>query len=156
MMHRYAHRAAKRLGGGANLVRRTHLSHGPVRLTTTSRYRRLVAIKRARAFETLPIRRFSIRQDNDIRHFTQRDKPPQCNEQFAGQCHDHGLAFLPSRDAGFKPLHRPPSFWCCRKRRAKWIMPRRTRALPALASPFSRRREPLSATLASHSHRVSR
>jgi transposase-like protein len=25
-----------------------------------------------------------------------------------------------------------------------WIMPRRTRALPALASPFSRRRAPLS------------
>ena len=31
-----------------------------------------------------------------------------------------------------------------RKRHANWIIPRRTRALPALASPFSRRRAPLS------------
>jgi hypothetical protein len=28
--------------------------------------------------------------------------------------------------------------------KASWIMPRRTRALPALARPFSLRREPLS------------
>ena len=31
-----------------------------------------------------------------------------------------------------------------KNRQASWIKPRRTRALPALASPFSRRREPLS------------
>src|SRR5271166_4885596 len=31
-----------------------------------------------------------------------------------------------------------------RKRHANWIIPRRTRALPALARPFSRRRRPLS------------
>src|SRR3954463_3323983 len=36
------------------------------------------------------------------------------------------------------------SFWCSRKRQASWIIPRRTRALPALASPFSRRLRPLS------------
>jgi hypothetical protein len=36
------------------------------------------------------------------------------------------------------------SFWNIRKRLANWIMPRRTRALPALANPFSRRRAPLS------------
>src|SRR6478672_10528452 len=36
------------------------------------------------------------------------------------------------------------SFWNSRKRQASWIIPRRTRALPALASPFSRRRLPLS------------
>src|SRR4051794_11388658 len=36
------------------------------------------------------------------------------------------------------------SFWNRRKRQASWIIPRRTRALPALASPFSRRRLPLS------------
>src|SRR5215210_4404483 len=31
------------------------------------------------------------------------------------------------------------SFWKMRRRQASWIMPRRTRALPALARPFSRR-----------------
>lgn len=36
------------------------------------------------------------------------------------------------------------SFWNKRKRQANWIRPRRTRALPALASPFSRRLDPLS------------
>src|SRR3954470_14190027 len=36
------------------------------------------------------------------------------------------------------------SLWCSRKRQASWIMPRRTRALPDLASPFSRRLDPLS------------
>src|SRR5215467_8549668 len=36
------------------------------------------------------------------------------------------------------------SFWNIKKRQASWIMPRRTRALPALASPCSRRRAPLS------------
>src|SRR4029077_1139737 len=36
------------------------------------------------------------------------------------------------------------SFWNSRKRQASWIMPRRTRALPDLARPFSRRLDPLS------------
>ena len=36
------------------------------------------------------------------------------------------------------------SFWWSKKRQANWIMPRRTRALPAFASPFSRRLLPLS------------
>src|SRR5215211_4727972 len=36
------------------------------------------------------------------------------------------------------------SFWKMRRRQASWIMPRRTRALPALARPFSRRLLPLS------------
>ena len=36
------------------------------------------------------------------------------------------------------------SFWNIRKRHANWISPRRTRALPALARPFSRRFKPLS------------
>jgi hypothetical protein len=36
------------------------------------------------------------------------------------------------------------SFWNIRKRHASWIMPRRTRELPALARPFSRRFLPLS------------
>src|SRR5882724_3847963 len=36
------------------------------------------------------------------------------------------------------------SFWKIRKRQASWIMPRRTRPLPARANPFSRRRLPLS------------
>jgi hypothetical protein len=34
--------------------------------------------------------------------------------------------------------------WKRRKRHASWIMPRRTRLLPARAKPFSRRRVPLS------------
>ncbi len=38
----------------------------------------------------------------------------------------------------------PLSFWNLRNRQASWIRPRRTRALPALASPFSRRFDPLS------------
>src|SRR6266516_1582686 len=36
------------------------------------------------------------------------------------------------------------SFWNIRKRHANWISPRRTRALPALARPFSRLFKPLS------------
>ena len=36
------------------------------------------------------------------------------------------------------------SFWNKRKRQASWIRPRRTRALPDLARPFSRRLDPLS------------
>ena len=36
------------------------------------------------------------------------------------------------------------SFWNNRKRQASWIRQRRTRALPDLARPFSRRLEPLS------------
>ena len=36
------------------------------------------------------------------------------------------------------------SFWNMRNRHANWIMPRRTRALPERASPFSRRFAPLS------------
>ena len=38
------------------------------------------------------------------------------------------------------------SFWNLRKRQANWIMPHRTRALPARASPRSRRRLPPSST----------
>jgi len=38
----------------------------------------------------------------------------------------------------------PQSFWNLRNRQASWIRPRRTRALPALARPFSRRFDPLS------------
>jgi hypothetical protein len=36
------------------------------------------------------------------------------------------------------------SFWNLRKRQANWIMPHRTRVLPARARPRSRRRLPLS------------
>src|SRR6202021_1943334 len=36
------------------------------------------------------------------------------------------------------------SFWKLKNRQASWIMPRRTRALPDRANPFSRLREPLS------------
>ena len=36
------------------------------------------------------------------------------------------------------------SFWNIRNRHASWTMPRRTRALPDRASPFSRRFLPLS------------
>src|SRR2546422_11196653 len=36
------------------------------------------------------------------------------------------------------------SFWNIKKRHANWISPRRTRALPALARPFSRLFKPLS------------
>src|SRR5215472_11751888 len=76
---------------------------------------------------------------------TQRDTPPQCNEQLAGQCHDHGLALLPSGDAGLKPLHQAAIFLVYQE------TPRQLDhaatdacALPALARPFSRRRDPLS------------
>ena len=39
------------------------------------------------------------------------------------------------------------SFWNMRNRHANWIMPRRTRALPERASPFSRRLMPLAVPL---------
>ena len=55
------------------------------------------------------------------------------------------LRFLPALSVLVR-YHRANalSFWKIKKRQANWIIPRRTRALPALASPFSRRLLPLS------------
>lgn len=55
------------------------------------------------------------------------------------------VAFLrPSAVRASNHWTRALSFWKRRKRPASWIMPCRTRALPARASPFSRRHLPLS------------
>ena len=54
------------------------------------------------------------------------------------------LRFLRGGDARPIPLRQGAVLLVDQKRQANWIMPRRTRALPALASPFSRRLEPLS------------
>ncbi len=50
----------------------------------------------------------------------------------------------PSAGRASNHLARALSFWNLRNRQANWIMPHRTRALPARARPFSRRRLPLS------------
>jgi hypothetical protein len=54
-----------------------------------------------------------------------------------------GLQALATSDK-FKPLVLGQIRAAGDKRHANWISPRRTRALPALARPFSRRFEPLS------------
>jgi len=83
-------------------------------------------------------------QDDTLRNLAGCHQLPKSDEQFSRQGDDHGLADgsaavgrLPS-----VPLRQRASFWNIRKRHANWIMPRRTRALPALASPFSRRGAP--------------
>src|SRR5262245_45320821 len=51
-------------------------------------------------------------------------------------------------------LARALSFWKLRKRHASWTIPRRTRALPDRARPFSRRLLPLLLTAATSSSKT--
>jgi len=93
-------------------------------------------------------------QDDALRDLAGRHQLPQRDQQLAREGDNHGLAGCAPGIGGARPI--PPacagagywasalSFWNIRKRQASWIMPRRTRALPALASPLSRRRAPLS------------
>lgn len=72
------------------------------------------------------------------------NQSPERDEQLACERHDRRrFAGALCRRAG---NHWVSSlfFWNLRKRQANWISPRRTRALPASANPFSRRFDPLS------------
>jgi hypothetical protein len=85
-------------------------------------------------------------QDDAPRQLARRNEVPESDEQLARQRHDHGLASAaPSVGRSQpKPLGQGAVLWNLRKRQANWIMPHRTRALPARARPRSRRRLPLS------------
>jgi hypothetical protein len=68
-------------------------------------------------------------------------KSPECDEQLARQGDDHCFARGATAigRAGLVPLGQCAVLLNRRKRQASWIIPRRTRALPALASPCSAR-----------------
>jgi hypothetical protein len=80
------------------------------------------------------------------RHLAGRHEAPQGDQQLARQGDDHGLAQarLGAFRARLEPFRQGAGFWNMSQRHASWTMPRRTRALPALASRFSRRLLPLS------------
>src|SRR5262249_3625259 len=79
-------------------------------------------------------------QDDALRHLAEGYITPQRNQQLACQRDDHCLADIASGALG--PFAEP--FWNISQRHASWTRPRRTRALPPLARPFSRRLFPLS------------
>ena len=85
-------------------------------------------------------------QHDALRDLAGGDHAPECDEQLAGEGDDHRRLARALRTLGPARYHCASalSFWNIRKRQASWIRPRRTRALPDLASPFSRRLDPLS------------
>ena len=84
-------------------------------------------------------------QNDAIRHHAFAHQSPQGDQKFARQGHDHGLASTAGiLGTGSKPLRQGAVLLKQEKSQANWIMPRRTRALPERASPFSRRFVPLS------------
>src|SRR5262245_38031108 len=86
-------------------------------------------------------------EDDALGHDTISHELPQGDEQLARQ-RRATIIFLRRRAAfsvrARNHLAKALSFWKLRKRHASWIIPRRTRALPDRARPFSRRLLPLS------------
>jgi hypothetical protein len=99
--------------------------HVQARVTATSDRERPTGRKRSPAgrAETLCLRSLSVR-------LVRSGRLPQHNAVRDFACGD--------------PCARALSFWNSKKRKANWIRPRRTRALPDLVRPFSRRFHPLS------------
>jgi hypothetical protein len=91
--------------------RKRHLSHGLLRVTATSdRHRQPVAASKRAPKLSIPttLQPSCSRcwtQDDTQRHLAGLDEPPKRDEQLAGQCYDHGLAFLASGDARLIPLY---------------------------------------------------
>ena len=147
------HDAVMRIGSEAP-KRRTHSSNrhesqGPCRDSATSNHHRRPS--QANGQDRNCRGNFSIlhslcRTQNDaVRYNALPNEPPQGNQKLARQGHDHGLATprafsVRARNHCAKALF----FWNMSNRHANWIMPRRTRALPERASPFSRHFLPLS------------
>jgi hypothetical protein len=93
---------------------------------TSDRHQRSVAMRRiVKPFVRVPLRPVASRgrtQSDAFGHLTGRNEAPQCDQQFAGQGHDHGLACatagvcgprpVPSREAtvGLEPKETPSQF----------------------------------------------
>src|SRR5258707_7716847 len=83
-------------------------------------------------------------QNHAIWHHALAHQAPQGDQKLARQGHDHGLASTAGvLGTGSKPL-RQGTVFLEHEKSPRRIMPRRTRALPERASPFSRRLVPLS------------
>src|SRR5208337_870548 len=142
-----------RIGGEAPR-RRTHSRkrcqhHGLLRVTATSDHHRnrRCCVRQAPIARLLPpvspLTLLVIRRQPEPRRWS-----PGATEQLATcapEPRSLSCVFLPALSVRVR-YHwlNALFFWKSKKRQANWIMPRRTRALPALASPFSRRLLPLS------------
>ena len=140
--------SAAKLRGGGPILCYGVISHGVHRVTATSnRHRRSITgptgPKLSGAFSNL--RSLRRAQNDSVRHYSLSHEPPQGDQKLARQGHDHGLARA-ARVLGActKPLRQGAVLLDMRNRHANWIMPRRTRALPERANPFSWRFFPLS------------
>ena len=92
------------------------------------------------------VRSDCLAQHDAVRHFAGGDQTPQFDESFRASATIMVVLRAPLVPSvrGLDDVASALSFWNIKNREASWIMPRRTRALPALASPFSRRLRPLS------------
>jgi hypothetical protein len=141
--------AAKLRGGRLNLLGR-HKVHGSRRVTATSDHHRQLVAECNRAPKPCPwLLSCSNRYDAERRTTPYGTTPVVTNCQSAMSSLRASATIIVFRlfpAATRAPNHcaRALRFWWVRKRQASWTMPRRTRALPALDSPFSRRRAPLS------------
>ena len=133
--------SAAKLRGGGPILCYGVISHGVHRVTATSnRHRRSITgptgPKLSGAFSNL--RSLRRAQNDSVRHYSLSHEPPQGDQKLARQGHDHGLARA-ARVLGActKPLRQGAVLLDMRNRHANWIMPRRTRALPERANPFS-------------------
>src|SRR5437588_12750613 len=128
-----------------------HCSHSRIRIAATSDRHRLPRIKRSQ--EPNPVCPFSF---YSIAHAASRNSTPSGTSPVVARRHSAISSLRASATiivvlrAPLGPsvrvrYHRASalSFWNIRKRHANWISPRRTRALPALARPFSRLLKPL-------------
>ena len=92
------------------------------------------------------IRRPRARTDIEEQAFRIADDDPEAARRFLARATIIALRVPPRASAVRARYQRARwlSAWKRRKRQASWSMPRRTRALPTRARPFSRRRAPLS------------
>ena len=141
--------AAKLRGDRPNLPER-HKVHGSPRVTATSdRHRQFVAMTRTIA-ETSVANLLRCGLYDAARRTSPCGISPIVTKRQSAMSSLRAsatimvLRFLPATTRASNHCARVLLFWWVRKLQANWIMPRRTRALPALARPFSRRRAPLS------------
>ena len=145
------HDAVMRIGGRAperwaHSTRRLE-SHSWVRVTTTSDRHRMPATLEAPGSERLvfsPAQAGRISTPTGAWPVVTKRRNSISSLRAMATISDFRVPWRPSAVRARYHCARALSFWNMRKRHASWIMPLRTRALPALASPFSRRFEPLS------------
>jgi len=129
--------------------RRPHSTQRRLKPLPRSEYRHLGSSSAARhvnavgdAMDTVNVLRHGWRpQDETFGDFTCPHQAPQGDEQLAGERHNHSFSRLGAAVGcpGLEPLHQRAVLLNLSIRQANWIMPVRSRAKPALASPFSRR-----------------